>query len=172
MTSAALSLACLALLFGLLATVAADTVAKVILPDIETGDVTLFCKIHDAARGHPTSNAPQHDYLGRGSDGLQRLEKLRSVAGARIAAAIARKPDMYIDAQRCLDVLPRVRTRVRAVLEKLAELYPEAHFQPITIVAGRGKPTGVTDDKGVIIGLESRCAVKWIKPDLEDALRM
>jgi uncharacterized protein YjaZ len=57
---------------------------------------------------------------------------------------------------------------VAMTLHKLGQLYPEAQFPPVTIAIGRGKPVGVTDATGVMIGLESLCAVTWLEPNLED----
>lgn len=160
-------LGCLAMLMFLVAA-PVQVAAAAVEPTIQISDVALFYKIYDAAHGHPTAEQLQHDYLDRGTDGLHRLEKQRNVSGARIAAAIAGRAQMYTEARGCMAVLPRVKVRVAAALQKLAELYPQARFRPITIVVGRGKPTGITDDKGVIIGLESLCAVKWMDPNLED----
>lgn len=137
-------------------------------PTIHIEDVYRFYKVYDAAHGHPTAAELQHDYLDPGSPGLHRLAKLRDVTGKRIAATLARDPKIYANARRCMAVLPRVRTRLDAALAKLRRLYPEAQFPPITIAVSRGKPVGVTDAKGVMIGLEALCAVTWLEPDLEN----
>lgn len=137
-------------------------------PDIEIGDVTRFYQVYDAAGGDPTADALQHEYLDKGSDGLHRLALLRHVTGAAIAANIAKNPAIYVDAKRCMSALARVRERTAANLTKLGALYPEARFPPITIAVGRGKPVGVTDRSGVMIGLEALCAVSWMQPNVED----
>jgi hypothetical protein len=137
-------------------------------PQIQTSDVERFYAVYDAAGGHPTAEQLQRDYIDPGSDGLQRFFKLRNTTAARLADAIDKHPDVYVDAKRCLAVLPQVRPRLKAALRKLARLYPQAAFPPVTIVVGRTKPTGVTDAAGVMIGLESLCAVSWMNPNLED----
>ena len=137
-------------------------------PDIEIADVARFYQVYDAAGGQPTADALQHEYLGEGSPGLHRLAEIRHVTGAAIAANIAKNPAIYVDAKRCMDVLPRVRERVAADLAKLGTLYPEARFPAVTIAVGRGKPVGATDRTGVMIGLEALCAVAWMQPDVED----
>jgi hypothetical protein len=81
---------------------------------------------------------------------------------------MAKYPDMYANAQPCMAVLPAGRTRVAIALHKLAQLYPEAQFPPVTIAIGRGKPVGVTDATGVMVGLEALCAVTRLEPNLED----
>lgn len=138
-------------------------------PVIDTSDVDRFYEVYDEAGGHPTADALQREYIDRGSDGLHALARMRNVTGQSIAEAIARRPEIYAEARRCVEVLPRVRERLVAALRKLRDLYPEARLPPITIAVGRGKPVGVGGrDTGVQIGLEALCATDWINPDLED----
>ncbi|MGA0601234.1 DUF2268 domain-containing putative Zn-dependent protease [Caulobacter sp. KR2-114] len=139
-------------------------------PAIHIEDVAAFYRLYDAAGGHPTPETLQHDYLDAGSPGLRRLASLRKVTGPAIAEAIARRPEIYAGARRCMTVLPAARRRETAALRRLAQLYPQAQFPPITIAVGRGKPVGVTDETGVMIGLEALCAVTWLEPDPEARL--
>lgn len=136
-------------------------------PAVHVEDVARFYAVYDAAGGHPSAEQLQRDYLDPGSAGLHRLARLRHVTGAAIAHEIAADPRIYANARRCMAVLPRVRARVGVALERLRELYPEARFPPVTIAVGRGKPVGVTDSTGVMIGLEALCAVTWLEPDVE-----
>lgn len=138
-------------------------------PVIHTEDVTLFYRIYEAAQGSPSAEQLQHEYLDRGSEGLHQFAKLRRVTGTAIADAIAKRPEIYRDARRCLAVLPGVKTRLTAAFAKLAQLDPEANFKaPIVIVVGRGKPVGMTDASGVAIGLEALCASNFMDPNVED----
>jgi Predicted Zn-dependent protease (DUF2268) len=139
-------------------------------PVIVIDDVARFYKVYDAAGGHPSADQLQHDYIDPGSDGLHHLAKVRNVTGATIAAALAKRPEIYTDARRCLAVLPRVRQRVAVALSSLYRLYPEAKVSPVTIVVGRGRPVAIggPSGEGVQIGLEALCAVKWLNPNLED----
>ncbi|GAA0708026.1 DUF2268 domain-containing putative Zn-dependent protease [Dokdonella soli] len=137
-------------------------------PVIHIEDVAAFYKLYDATNGHPTAEQLQHEYLDPGSAGLHRMAQLRNVTGASIAAAMTKYPDIYADAKRCMAVLPTGRKRVATALHNLGHLYPEAQFPPVTIAIGRGKPVGVTDATGVMIGLEALCAVTWMEPNLED----
>lgn len=151
------------------ATAAGNVTAKDTQPVIETGDVTRFYEIYDAADGHPTAETLQHDYLDPGSDGLHQLARLRRVTGESIAAAIAKRPEIYVEARDCADVLPQVRERLAVAMDKLTDIYPEARFPTITIAVGRGKPVGVgSRDTGVQIGLEALCATDFINPNIED----
>ena len=135
---------------------------------IHIEDVTAFYQLYDATGGLSTAEQLQHDYLDQGSAGLHRMAQLRNVTGTKIAEAMAREPAMYANAQRCMATLPAVQKRVAIALHTLGQLYPEAQFPPATIAIGRGKPVGVTDETGVMIGLEALSAVTWMESDLED----
>jgi len=138
-------------------------------PVFDTSDVDRFYEVYDEAGGRPTADALQQEYIDRGSDGLRALARMRNVTGQSIADAIARRPEIYAEARRCVEVLPRVRDRLVVALRKLRDLYPEARLPPITIAVGRGKPVGVGGrDTGVQIGLEALCATEWIDPELDD----
>jgi hypothetical protein len=145
---------------------AADAPARVV---IHIEDVGRFYKVYDAASGHPTAELLQQ-YIDQGSEGLQYFAKARNVTGVRIADEITKHPDLYDDARRCMDVLPRVRSRLAIVLDKLTELYPEANLQPVTILVGRGRPVAIADaEHGVQLGLEGLCQEKpWMNPNRED----
>ena len=138
-------------------------------PTIHIEDVERFYKVYDAAGGHPNADQLQHDYLDAGSEGLHHLAQVRNVTGAAIALTLAKRPEIYSDAKRCMAVLPRVRERLAVALGDLGRLYPEARFPPVTIAVGRGKPVGVGSPAfGVQIGLEALCATNWLNPNIED----
>jgi hypothetical protein len=138
-------------------------------PVIHIEDVTRFYEVYDAAGGHPTAGQLQRDYIDPGSDGLHDLARLRNVSGVTIAEALNKRPAMYSDARRCMAVLPRARERLKVAFQKLAQLYPEAKFPPVTIAVGRGKPVGIGSPvTGVQIGLEALCAIKYFDSNLED----
>ncbi len=138
-------------------------------PVIEMDDVRRFYALYDAMEGRPTAEALQSRYLDAGSGGLHALARMRNVTGQAIADAITKQPAMYAQARTCVEVLPRVRTRLAQALGKLRDAYPEARFPPITIAIGRGKPVGVgSRETGVQIGAEALCANAWINPDTED----
>jgi len=137
-------------------------------PDIRTEDVTRFYRLYDAGNGHLTAEQLDRDYLAPGTSGLHEFARLRNVTGARIADTLAKRPEIYADARRCLAVLPAVKRRVAKSLQNLARLYPEATFPPVTLLVGRGRPVGITDPSGVSIGLEAMCAADFMNPNLED----
>lgn len=136
---------------------------------IQVQDVARFYGVYNAAGGHPSADQLQREYLDPGSQGLHNFARLRGITGIRIAAAIAQKPAVYSDAKRCAAVLPQARDRLRAAIRKLAYLYPDARFPPITIAVGRGKPVAVGDPvNGVMVGLEALCGVRYFDADVED----
>ncbi len=138
-------------------------------PDIHIEDVERFYRLYDAANGHPTAEQLQRDYIDAGSDGLYTLARLRNVTGARIAETLARNPQIYSNARRCMAVLPRVKERVQVALAALHRLNPEARFPPVTVAVSRGKPAGIGyPDTGIQIGLEAVCAADFMNPDVED----
>ena len=143
--------------------------AQIAAPEIHTEDVVRFYDIYDAADGRPTAEQLQRDYLDAGSEGLHQLAKLRNVTGVRIAETLAKSPQLYVDARRCMAVLPAVRQRVDTALRTLVRLYPQARTPPVTIVVSRGKPVGVGSPvTGLQIGLEALCSAEWMNPNVED----
>jgi hypothetical protein len=138
-------------------------------PSIHIEDVSRFFAIYDAAAGQPSAEQLQRDYLDRGSEGLGHFAKMRRITGARIADTLAKEPQIYSSAKRCMEVLPRVRERVTVALRTLIQLYPQAKLPPVTIAVGRGKPVGVGSPvTGIQIGLEALCATEYMHPNVED----
>lgn len=156
-----------AILIGALISASAVTGAEA--PTIQLEDVERFYKIYEAAGGKPTAEELQRDYLDAGTDGLKQLAKSRNVTGTRIAETLMKRPEIYINAKRCVETLPRVRARLAASLRELVRLYPQARIPPVTIVVGRGRPVAVGNPiTGLQVGLEALCAVDWLNPNLED----
>jgi hypothetical protein len=154
---------------ALLCVVQSASSREVTTPSIHTEDVSRFFAIYDAATGHPSVEQLQRDYLDGGSEGLHQFAKLRNITGARIADTLAKDPQVYSNARRCMDVLPRVRERVTDTLRTLVQLYPQAKLPPITIAVGRGKPAGVGSPvTGIQIGLEALCGAEYLNPNPED----
>jgi hypothetical protein len=138
-------------------------------PAIHIEDVSRFFAIYDAAAGHPSAEQLQRDYLDPGSAGLHQFAKIRNITGARIADTLTKNPQIYSNARRCMEVLPRVRERVTVALRTLVQLYPQAKLPPVTIAVGRGKPVGVGSPvTGIQIGLEALCATEYMHADVED----
>lgn len=137
-------------------------------PPFLTEDVDRFYAVYEAAGRHPSADRLDREYLARGTAGLHEFAKLRNVTGLTLSAAIEKHPRIYEDARQCLKVLPQVRRRVAAALDKLARIYPEAKFPPVTIVVGRGRPVGITNPSGVTVGLEALCGADFMNPNPED----
>jgi len=137
-------------------------------PRILLDDVTRFYAMYDATAGKPTVAQIERDYLADASPGLREFMQARRVTAQRIFDQMAADPDMYAHAHECLSVLPAVKRRLTAAFARLASLYPQAAFPPVTIVVGRGRPVGITNPAGVTIGLEALCAADFMNPDVED----
>lgn len=137
-------------------------------PEILTSDVDLFYRVYDAAGGKPAGDALQRDYVDAGTPGVREFVPSRIISGERMAQRIAEKPEVYEKARACASVLPRVKARLKPAFSKLARLYPEARFPPVTVLIGRNNSGGTTGPTGVLIGLEVVCAT--VRPDesLED----
>jgi hypothetical protein len=142
--------------------------ARRVQPLIHIEDVALFYRVYDAAGGRPDAAQLQHDYLDRGSVGLHTFARLRNITGTAMAATLAKRPELYAGARRCMAALPAVRRRLQGALARLSRLYPAARFPPVTIAVSRGKPVGVADGSGVMIGLEALCATDWLSANVED----
>jgi predicted Zn-dependent protease DUF2268 len=139
-------------------------------PQILTEDVDLFYRVYDAAASHPSEAQLQHDYIDAGSDGLHQFVKVRNLSGETLAKALAKHPEDYSGAKRCVVGLDGVRRRLTIALRKLGELYPEAKYPPVTILIGRDNTGGATSATGVLIGLEAICRANWMEPNIEDRL--
>lgn len=138
-------------------------------PIIQTDDVKRFFAVYDAADRHPSADQLQRDYLDIGSDGLHTFAKIRGITGTSIAANLTKAPNVYSDAKQCAAVLPRARERLNEAMRKLAALYPNAKFLPVTIAVGRGRPVAAGGPtEGVMVGLEALCSVKYFDTDVED----
>lgn len=149
-------------------TFAAHAATPATSPPIAVEDVYHFYRLYDATDGHPSADQLQHDYLDTGSTGLHHLAQIRKVTGEAIAKSMAAQPAVYADAKRCMAVLPRVRERLVVALDRFRQLYPDMTLAPSTVAVGRGKPVGVTDKEGVIIGLEALCGISYLEANPED----
>ncbi|MCW4462119.1 DUF2268 domain-containing protein [Sphingomonas sp. BT-65] len=137
-------------------------------PEIRTADVDRFYALYDATAGKPSVAQIQRDYLDHASDGFAAFMRMRRITAESIAQRLAAQPDLYVKARGCASHLPVIRTRLAADLGKLRDLYPEARLPPVTVAVGRGKPAGVANADGVMIGLEALCAADFAVADPED----
>jgi hypothetical protein len=112
---------------GSAACIAADLPGNLI---IHIEDVPAFYKLYDATHGHPNDEQLQHDYLDPGSVGLQRMAQLRNVTGASIAAAMAKRPDIYANAKRCMAARARGARAWRCHCTSWGNSIPRRNFRP------------------------------------------
>jgi hypothetical protein len=137
-------------------------------PEIHTSDVDRFYALYDATGGKPSAARIQRDYLDHATDGFAAFMAMRRITADSIAARLAGEPELYVKARGCARRLSAVRTRLTASLDRLRTLYPEARLPPVTLAVGRGKPVGVANADGVMIGLEALCAADFMVADPED----
>lgn len=139
---------------------------------IETRDVTRFYTVYELARGSPTADQLQQNYLDVGTPGLRHLTRVRNVTAGGIARAVSTQPDLYENARRCLAALPRIRERLNRAFDKLLQVYPQAARSPVTILVSRGKPVAIAGPgTGVQIALEAMCsdtAAKFMGSNIDD----
>jgi hypothetical protein len=135
-------------------------------PDIRTSDVDRFFQLYDRTHGKPSEAQLQSQYLDRGTDGLKQFVASRIDNAGKLAAAIAKAPQVYASARHCASALPAVRRQLRDVFTRLDEIDPAAAFPPVTVVIGRNNTGGTTTADGVIIGLETICRANWMDPDI------
>lgn len=135
---------------------------------IVTSDVDRFYALYDdpAIAAQPDVLAAR--YLADASPGLVEFMAMRRITPERVAKALREKPELYRDARGCANTLGKVRGRLTAAADRLAELYPSAIFPPITIAMSRGTPVAAADSKGLYVALEALCAAKFFEADDED----
>jgi Predicted Zn-dependent protease (DUF2268) len=138
--------------------------------EVRISDVELFYRIYDAAKGAPTAEVLQREYLDGGSDGVRQFIPNRIRSADALAKTIAEHRDVYDKARGCAVVLPAVRIRLAAVFAKLSDIDPSARFPRVIVLIGRNNSGGTTGDSGVLIGLEVACRADWLQSDLMDRL--
>lgn len=136
-------------------------------PEIRTSDVDRFYALYDATAGKP-SPAQLQLYIDDGTKGFRAFAKMRNTTGERIALAMKQRPEIYANARHCAAALPAIKSRLAKALKRLKEIYPKASLAPVTLAVGRGKPVGVADKSGVMIGQEALCAADFMNPSVED----
>ena len=150
----------------LIAGAASASSAQVV--EVHTSDVTNFYRLYDAADGKPSASMLQEDYIDKGTDGVRQFVPHRIISGEALAKKVREEETVYRQARSCMDVLPAVKTRLGVSFRRLASLYPQAAFPPVTIVVGRNNSGGTTGKSGVLIGLEVVCRSTWLQSDLTE----
>lgn len=136
--------------------------------DVRTDDVDRFYRVYDATHGHPTAAQLQAQYLDPGSEALHQFVHLRIGDAAKLADAIAKRPDDYAKARACLPALAKTRAQLPAVFARMAEIHPGSTFPPITFLIGRDSTGGTTGPDGILVGLETMCHLDFMGADVGD----
>src|SRR3546814_14733289 len=66
-------------------------------PEIVTGDVDRFFAVYDTAKGEPTAEQLQRDYLAKASHGLDAFARISRIPAESIAAPIAKRPESNLN---------------------------------------------------------------------------
>ena len=120
----------------------------------------LFYRLYDAAGGKADGPEvpPARDYIKEGgTDGVRQFVPDRILSGEELAKTVAANAGaLYDNARkcRCRRYFRGAHASARHAFAKLARLYPEARFPPVTLVIGRNNSGGTTGKSGVLIGLE------------------
>ena len=135
---------------------------------MRTDDVDRFYRVYDAAHGQPGAEQVQAQYLDPGSPALHQFVIARIGNATKLADAIRKRPDSYLLARACLPALAKTKAQLPEVYARLAAVYPEAKFPPVTFVIGRDSTGGMTTPDGIVIGLETMCRVTHMGADVGD----
>lgn len=135
---------------------------------IVTSDVERFYALYDDPALAADPDALAARYLADASPGLEEFMAMRRITPERVAKALREKPELFADARGCAATLGNVRGRLTAAADRLAALYPQAIFPPITIAISRGAPVAAANGKGLYVSLEALCAAKFFEADDED----
>jgi hypothetical protein len=134
--------------------------------DFRTDDVDRFFQVYDAAHGRPSAAQLQAQYLDPGSEALHQFALTRIGGAAKLADAIARRPEDFVRARGCLAALASTRARLPGVYARMAALDADSTFPPVTFVVGRGSTGGTTTRDGIVIGLETMCRFDVLGADV------
>ena len=144
---------------------AAGASAPVVL---RTDDVDRFYRVYDATHGEPTAEQLQSQYLDPGSEALHQFVVARIDNATKLADAIRKRPESYVQARACLPGLAKTKAQLPDVFARLAAMYPQARFPPVLFVIGRDSTGGTTTPDGILIGLETMCRMSIMGADVGD----
>ena len=122
-----------------------------------TDDADRYFRAYDAGGRSGSTTVFQTRYLDSATVGLQDMVRSRSITAASLAQVALAYP-RYLDAVgawwRSAGNQRAVFETVRANYARLATLYPDAVFPPVTILVGRYSTGGTIGNSGLLIGLE------------------
>lgn len=123
-----------------------------------TEDLPRFWAAWDAAAQVEGADARaevfEETYLDAASPGLQAFTRLRIEDATQLVAAIDQHPAYYASLRERMPVLEAQKPAIRAILRRMAEVYPEAVFPDVYFVMGRMNSAGTLDDAGLLVGVD------------------
>jgi hypothetical protein len=123
---------------------------------IVTDDLDRFWTAWDKAERRPEARREifQREYLDAGSPGLQAFIELRIQDADRLLATIDRHREYYVALRAQAPSAAAAAEPVRAAMERLQELLPDAVFPDVYLVFGIMNSGGTVHGEGLLIGLE------------------
>ncbi len=122
--------------------------------EIVTSDLDHFWAAFDAAGPEFKSEAFQHEYLDKGSNGIKGFTKGRIRNAEYLSRVVAAHPRYYGSIRSSTTRIAGMEGPIRQSLVKLKDLYPQAIFPTVYFVIGALSSGGTTSDDGLIIGAE------------------
>lgn len=96
----------------------------------------------------------QARYLDAGSPGLLAFTRLRIGDGTKLVEEIDAHPAYYASLRERTAALDAQKPAIRAILQRMAELHPEAVFPDVYFLMGRMNSAGTLDKTGLLIGVD------------------
>jgi hypothetical protein len=125
---------------------------------IQQGDADRFAALFAAAKGKPTAEQLQRDYLDKGEQGVAIFTPYRIENATNLAASIAADPARYDYAiKTCLPVLPDLNRELRATYLAYRGLLPERPLPSVYVLFGAANSGGTATPVAQVIGLEILC---------------
>lgn len=139
---------------------------------VEAADAERFAVLFERTSGKPTADQLQREYIDKGSYGVHVFMPSRIGDAARLAKAVAAKPDDYARAiHTCLPIVRESQAELRSIYLALRGLLPDRPLPHIYLVVGAGNSGGTAGPGAQVLGLETLCAISDTPDKLREVLR-
>jgi hypothetical protein len=125
---------------------------------IITTDIDNFWRAYDLAAKESSlqkkTEIYQHEYLDKGSPGLQDFVTLRIKSAEALAQTIEKCPRYYASIRQQTQKVAAYSDEIRKGFHRLKAIYADAVFPDVYFVIGRLSTGGTTSKNGLLIGAE------------------